>query len=85
MLLNPKNPKQKVASSKISGLWGVEKFHGHFIPKFCVKVNVMVVHVDDVPFMHPHELADQVLMQDVVGYLVELEICEGRTELKRFY
>jgi hypothetical protein len=56
-----------VASGKISGLWGVDKFHGHFIPNFCVKVDVVIVHVGDVPFMHLHELNDQVLVQDLVG------------------
>lgn len=59
MLLNPKNPKYKVALRKINGLWGVDKFHGHFIPSFCVKVDVVIVHVGDVPLMHPHELDDQ--------------------------
>jgi hypothetical protein len=66
-LPNPKNPRQKVALGKINGLWGVDKFHGRFIPIFCVKVDVGVVHVGDVPFIHPHELDDQVLVQDVVG------------------
>ncbi len=56
-----------MASGKISGLWEVDKFHGRFIPIFCVKIDVMVVHVGDVPLMQPHELDDQVLMQDVVG------------------
>ncbi len=56
-----------MALGKISGLWGMDKFHGCFIPNFCVKVDVVVVHVDDVPLIHPHEPNDQVLMQDVVG------------------
>jgi hypothetical protein len=66
-LLNAKNPRQKVALGKISGLWGVDKFHGHFIPNFYVKVDVAVVRVGDVPFMHPHELDNQILVQDVLG------------------
>ncbi len=55
-----------MALRKINGLWGVDKFHGHFIPSFCVKVDVVIVHVGDVPLMHPHELDDQVLVQDLV-------------------
>jgi hypothetical protein len=46
---------------------------------FCVKVDVMVVHVGDVPFMHPHEPNDQSARCGRHFYLVELEVCEGRT------
>jgi hypothetical protein len=34
MLLNAKNPRQKVALRKINGLYGIDKFHGHNIPFF---------------------------------------------------
>jgi hypothetical protein len=66
VLMNPKNQRQKVVSGKISCLWGIDKFNGSPIPNFSVKV-VAIVHVVDVPLMHPHEVDDQVLMQDVVG------------------
>jgi len=46
---------------------------------FCVKVDVVVVHVGDVPLMHPHELDDQSARCGRHFYLVELEVCEGRT------
>ncbi len=56
-----------MASGKFSGLWGVDKFHGHVIPIFCVKVNVAVIHIANIPLMHPHEADDQVVVQDVIG------------------
>jgi hypothetical protein len=70
LLLNPENPRQKVASSKISNLWGIDKFHGIAIPNFWFKVDLNVVHIGDVPLMHPHEANDQVLVQDVIGTCV---------------
>jgi hypothetical protein len=54
-LLDPKNTWQMVAIHKISGLWGIDTFYGNLIPKFSLKVDVSIVHVVDVPFMHPHE------------------------------
>lgn len=67
MLLNPKNPRQKVALGKITSLWGVDKFHGYVIPSFCVKVNVAVIHMANIPLMHPHEVDDQVVVRNVIG------------------
>lgn len=67
MLLNPKNTRQKMASSKISGLWSIDKFHNTNIPILWLKVDVHVVHMGDVPLMHPHEANDQVLVWDVIG------------------
>ncbi len=47
---------------------GVDKFHGNVIPIFWLKVDVVVVHIGDIPFMHPHsKVDDQVLVQDVIG------------------
>jgi hypothetical protein len=57
-LVNPKNQRQKVALRKISGLWGINKFHGLPIPKFWIKVNVAIAHVVDVPLMYTHEADD---------------------------
>jgi hypothetical protein len=68
VLVNPKNPRQKVAFGKINGRWGfMDKFHGLNIPKFWIKVDVAVEHVLDVPLMHPYEVDDQVVIKDVVG------------------
>jgi hypothetical protein len=47
-----------MATGKINGLWGIDKFHGDVIPNFSLKVDVAIVHVADVPLMHPHELDD---------------------------
>jgi len=30
-LMNPKNASQKVASNKVRGWWGLDKFHGAII------------------------------------------------------
>jgi hypothetical protein len=67
VVLNRKNPWQKVASNKISGHWGVDKFHGSNILEFGFNVDVGVVHVVDIPLMRSHEANDQVLEGDVVG------------------
>jgi hypothetical protein len=67
MLLNPKNTRQKMALRKISDLWGIDKFHNTIIPILWLKVDVHVVHMGDVPLMHPHEANDQVLVRDVIG------------------
>jgi hypothetical protein len=56
-----------VALGKINDFWGIDRFHGIVIPNFWLKVDVNVVHMGDVPFMHPHEANDQVLVQDVIG------------------
>ncbi len=66
-LLNPKNTQKTVAMGKINSLWGIDKFHGDVIPKFSLKVDVAIVHVANVPLMHPHEPNDQVVVGDVVG------------------
>ncbi len=47
-----------MALRKISGLWGINKFHGLPIPKFWIKVNVAIAHVVDVPLMYTHEADD---------------------------
>jgi hypothetical protein len=68
MLLSPKNTRQKVVIRKINGLWGIDKFHGNVIPNFWLKVDVVVVHIGDIPLMHPHsKVDDHVLVQDVIG------------------
>jgi hypothetical protein len=67
VLVNLKNPKHKVVSGKISGRWGVDKFHGSPILEFMLKVDIVVAHVPNIPLMHPHEANDQALVRDVVG------------------
>ncbi len=66
-LLNPKNPRHKVASGKISGLWGLDKFHGCTILDFWFKVYVDVVHMPEVPLIHPHDANDQYVVEHVEG------------------
>jgi hypothetical protein len=57
-----------VASSKINNcLGGVDKFHGSLIVDVCFKVDVVVVHVIDIPLMYLYEVDDQTIMRDVVG------------------
>ncbi len=58
ILLNPKNTRQKVALGKISGIWGIDRFHDTTIPFFWLKGDVNVVHMGDVSLMHPHEAND---------------------------
>jgi len=53
-----KPKKHTIDSGKINGLWGIDKFHGDVIPEFSLKVDVVIVHVVDVPLMHLHELDD---------------------------
>jgi len=45
----------------------MDKFHGLNIPKFWIKVDVVVEHVLDVLLMHPYEVDDKVVIKDVVG------------------
>jgi hypothetical protein len=66
-LMNFKNAREIVASGKISGVWGVDKFHFKPIPQFFYKVDVTHALIPDAPLMHPHEAGDQFLVKDVVG------------------
>jgi hypothetical protein len=54
-MMSPKNKRQKVASGKISGVRGVDKFHFKVIPEFNYKVNVTTAYLGDVKFAYPHE------------------------------
>ncbi len=72
MLFNPKSPKQKVAKQqvaggKISGLWGVDKWHDSIIPNLFVKVDISIVHVVEVPLMVTNEVANQLTMRNAIG------------------
>lgn len=77
--MNPKNARQKVASGKVNGWWGVEKFHGTTIPYFWFKIDVATTHMHEIPLMHLHEVGEETRMGDVVGTcsLVDLEVCEN--------
>jgi hypothetical protein len=57
-LFNPKNPKKKVVGGKISGLWGVDKWHDFVIPNIFVKVDISIVHVVELPLMVTNEAVD---------------------------
>jgi hypothetical protein len=65
--MNPKNARQKVASSKMNGQWGLEKFHGTTILDFWFKIDVATTHMPKIPHMHPHEVDEQTRVGDVVG------------------
>jgi len=56
-----------MALRKFNDLLGVNKFHGRVIPNFCMKVDVAVIYMANIPLMHPHEADDQVVVQDVIG------------------
>ncbi len=48
---------------KIIGLRGIDKFHGNVIPIFWLNVDIVVVHISDIPLIHPHsKVDDQVLV-----------------------
>ena len=66
-LMDFKNPHTIVASGKISGVWGVDKFHFKAIRQFLYKVDVTHPLIDDAPLMHPHAGGDQFLIRDVIG------------------
>lgn len=66
-LMDVRNPRAIVASGKISGVWGVDKFHFKEIPQFCYKVDITHTLIDDAPLMHPHAGGDQFLIRDVIG------------------
>jgi hypothetical protein len=55
VLVNLKNPRQKVVFGKINDHWGLEKFHCSPIPKFWYKLHFMSTLLSEAPFMHPHE------------------------------
>ena len=65
--MNFKNPPQTVASSKISGIWGVDKFHFRSIIQFFYKVYITHAQINDTPLMHRHAEGDQFLVKDVIG------------------
>ncbi len=66
-LFNPKSPKHKVAGGKISGLWGLDKWHGSIIPNLFVKVDISVVHGVEVPLMVTNEIVNKFTMGDAIG------------------
>jgi hypothetical protein len=65
--MSPKNKRRKVATCKISGVGGVDKFHFKVIPQFCYKVDVTTAHIGDVKFAYPHEDGDQWVVKNIVG------------------
>ena len=69
-LMDFKNPRTIVASSKISGVWGVDKFHFKAISQFFYKVGVTHALIEDAPLMHPHARGNQFFRRDVIGVSV---------------
>jgi hypothetical protein len=65
--MNPNNASQKVASNRVSGWWGVDKFHGATIPDFWFKIDVAIAHMPKIPLMHRHEVDEWTKVGDVVG------------------
>jgi hypothetical protein len=65
--MSPKNKRRKVATGKISGVGGVDKFHFKVIPQFCCKVDVTTAHIGDVKLAYPHEDGDQWVVKNIVG------------------
>jgi hypothetical protein len=66
-LMNPRNQKHKVAATVVSGIGGVDKFHGSTFPESWYKVDVKEVLSPNVPLLYPHETGDQNVLKDVVG------------------
>ena len=66
-MMSPKNKRWKVATGKISGVGGVDKFHLKVIPEFCYKVDVTTAYLGYVKLAYPHEDGDQWVVKDVVG------------------
>ena len=66
-MMSVKNNKQKVATDKISGVGGADKFHFKLIPDFWYKVDANIAHLGDVRLPYPHEAKDQWVVEDVVG------------------
>ncbi len=67
VLLNPKNAQHKVAMGTISGFWGWDKFHCMPIKELWFWLDIQEVYISNHPLMHPNEIADQLLLGDVVG------------------
>ena len=66
-LMDFKNLRKIVVSCKISGVWGVDKFHFKPIPQIFNKVDVTHAQIDDAPLIHPHAGENQFLVKDVIG------------------
>jgi hypothetical protein len=66
-LINPRNYKQKVATSTISGFGEEHKFYFTPILETWFKVDVRVPLVGDVALMFPNEDAEQMKVKDFVG------------------
>jgi hypothetical protein len=69
-LMNPKYSTQKVASGKVSGIGGENKFHFKEIPEKWLKVDVQEALLPETTLMQPNEDADQHMVEDVIGTIV---------------
>jgi hypothetical protein len=65
--LNPQNIKQKVVIGVVSGFGGIDKFHFKTIPDSWLKVDVKEVVCPNAALMYPHEVADQIVLKDIMG------------------
>ena len=66
-LLNPRNQKQKVAAAVVSGIGGVDKYHGSTVPESWFKVDVKEALSPNIPLLYPNEAAEQSVVKDAVG------------------
>jgi hypothetical protein len=65
--MNPRNQKQKVAEGVISGIGGVDKFHGSTFPETWFKIDVKEALLSNAPLLYPHSEGDQNIVKDAVG------------------
>ncbi|KAG0606104.1 hypothetical protein M758_9G114200 [Ceratodon purpureus] len=68
-LLDPKDPRNKVAIGAISGV-DRDLFHLKPIPSGWLRVDVLEVFDHKIPLMKPHEPADQFELGDTIGGVV---------------
>jgi hypothetical protein len=66
-LLNPRNQKQKVAAAVVSGIGGVDKYHGSTFPESWFKVDVKEALSPGIPLLYPNKAAEQTVLKDAVG------------------
>jgi hypothetical protein len=65
--MNPRNVKQRVAVGVVSGFGRTDKFHFMTIPDSWLKVDVKEVVCPNAALMYPHEVADQIVLKDIMG------------------
>jgi hypothetical protein len=51
----------------IKSFWGRNKFHCMPIEELWFQIDIQEVYMSNHLFMHPNEIADQMILRDVVG------------------